>query len=606
MIDPADAPSAVSARPVVVCDDMAACDSTAAFYPDVPADLMSFSPAAGPLGRALCGMADATATSEDLAGVFQLSLDLAEAIHHEIAAGGDPDAQDRAAACAAAAVQFQPALYVALCLARIAADRPTTFVVVDHGDAMLNHRFNGLAAELVKRLPGVTVATAPSARKIVQPAPPSARVLDRVFFNPWQSHAYRLEKTLSDRFGFRGRKGTLLIHRENELLKESAYYLARRGYAVRSMPPANKNGDATATPRRDLAGLIEARLGPLFSGDAAKAIAPFLAAKIQAAEQDYAGARARFAAALRGAASGNPRAVLSSLIMPVHGAALHAACASEGMPLIMFQHGVTPEICEPVSRLLPNIESAASDLVCCFNQAAADLSNRSSYRVGHSVSVGMPRELRDSVGKGTHTDGPPIWYVSTGLYRGRNALLHLAEPDHKIAEFEARMIDRVLSRLPHKVMYKPYPSVRYADGDPIIERARQSAGLTVYEKRGDFRFLAAQSRVIVTARAASTLSWCIMSGRPVVFIDIPTQSPLLPEARRAAEKALFLFDASAADFEQELHSFLSKPIEDIERMWRARAEDRSDFIERFLDTNRGVAGRVAADAVEQSIAEYAA
>jgi len=156
------------------------------------------------------------------------------------------------------------------------------------------------------------------------------------------------------------------------------------------------------------------------------------------------------------------------------------------------------------------------------------------------------------------------------------------------------------------VMYKPYPSLRYADGDPVIDHARRSAGITVYEERGDFRFLAARSRVIVTARAASTLSWCVMSDRPVVFIDIPTQSPLLPDARRLAEKAVFLFDAGDSGFEDEMRRFLSKPIDEIEHLWHERASMRREFVDRYLDTDRGPAGRLAADAVEALLEQRAA
>lgn len=601
----ADPVSDRQAEPVLICDDMAAL-ATSGMSPRPDTEIWSFSPAAGSLGLDHFAYADRDMTSDDLAGVFQLSLDLAAVLHDTIAAGAEPDAADRAMVAAALAVQFQPVLYIALCLTRAAARRPITFVVVDHGDAMLNQRFNGAAAELAERLPGVTIAriAAPMDRRIVQPAPPSAGLLDRLRFNPWQSHAYRLEKSLSDRLPLRGRKGTMLILRENELLKESAFYLARRGYAIRSLPtPPARTGPPCAL-RTAIIRPIEARIGALFPPDAAHAVAAFLAEKVCAAEQDYANKRAGFEAALSDAEPMRPRAVLTNLIGPVNGAALHAACRAKGMPSIMFQHGVTPEICQPVSRLWPSIEAAVSDLVCCFNQAVADLGNRSAFRAGNSVAVGMPRELRHSVGKRVASAGPPIWYVSTGLYRGRNALLHLAEPDHRIAAFETRIVDQVLSRLPHRVMYKPYPSVRYADGDPVADHARRGAGITVYENRGDFRFLAARSRVIVTARATSTLSWCVMSDRPVVFIDTPTQSPLLPEARRLAEQALFVFDAGEPDFETELRTFLSKSIEEIERLWHERAAVRQEYVDRFLDTNHGPAGRLAADAVEDLIARH--
>ncbi len=168
------------------------------------------------------------------------------------------------------------------------------------------------------------------------------------------------------------------------------------------------------------------------------------------------------------------------------------------------------------------------------------------------------------------------------------------------------LIDTVLGDLPHPVVFKPYPAVRYTDGDPVAERAAHTPGIRLHDGRGDFRFLAARCGVIVTARATSTLSWCLMSSRPVVFIDIPTQMPLRPEVRALAEQALFLFDAADPAMATDLRAFLSRPIAEIEADWRKRAPARAVLIDAYFDTDSGPAGQVAATAVETLIEESAA
>jgi hypothetical protein len=155
------------------------------------------------------------------------------------------------------------------------------------------------------------------------------------------------------------------------------------------------------------------------------------------------------------------------------------------------------------------------------------------------------------------------------------------------------------------VLYKPYPAFRYLDPDPVIEAARAASNVSVYEERADLRYLIQRARVLICSRSYSTPSWCLMSERPVVHIDIPDQAPLTPEARAAFEAGLFLFDAASADFHDRLRAFLSQPIDAIERLYAEKAQARTQLIERFFGTG-GVgtgAGRRAAAAIRPLMAK---
>ena len=597
-------PGVAAAPRQVICDDLDALRRAEPWCPPDALDVLSFSPAVVLGDYASCRAIDADITTADISALFDWTIDIAAACAAMMSETGSDGHGDAAYVAARTVLQLQPALYCAMCLSRLPPG-PRDFITVDYAAAEFDKRFNGAAA-LAATLPAITICRVgkPVARIIEPPAPPGATVGERLRFNPVTSHVYRIGRALWDRLAATPARGTVLVHRENELVKESAYYLMCRGYAVRSVPALGlASNPARADPdfADGVAAIVRAAAGPIYPPDYAAPIARFVADRVAAAVAELADRMEAYDAMLRGLEKHRPRCLLTNYVGAVDMAALHAASRRHGLPLITFQHGITAEICRPMARAWPVFEAAAGDLVCPFDQALVDLGDGALFHRARSVAVGMPSELRHSVARAAGPPGQDIWYVSTGLCRGRTAMLHIAEPDHRIARFELDNIDRVLSSLPHPVIYKPYPAIRYADGDPVVARAARAPGIRVHDGRGDFRFVAARCGVIVTARATSTLSWCLMSSRPVVFIDIPSQMPLRPEVRRLAEPGLFLFDAGDPAMADDLRAFLSRPIGEIEAEWQDRAAARATLIDAYFDTDRGPAGRRAADAIEACI-----
>jgi hypothetical protein len=109
-------------------------------------------------------------------------------------------------------------------------------------------------------------------------------------------------------------------------------------------------------------------------------------------------------------------------------------------------------------------------------------------------------------------------------------------------------------------------------------------------------------RVFVMARATSTLSWLMVSEKPVVYIDYPDQHPLLDSARDALAAAVFVFDGGDEDFQESLRSFLSQPISAIEAAARQKTEARRQFCREFIGLRRGSAGRRAAAFLRRQLA----
>ena len=105
----------------------------------------------------------------------------------------------------------------------------------------------------------------------------------------------------------------------------------------------------------------------------------------------------------------------------------------------------------------------------------------------------------------------------------------------------------------------------------------------------------------MVARATSTIAWCAVSDKPLVFIDIPWDKPLRQEARQAFEEAFFVFDASSPHFFRDVREFLSQPLEEIESQWQTKAVARKSTVEQFFGCGGKGAGRRAATYIVDNI-----
>ena len=151
-------------------------------------------------------------------------------------------------------------------------------------------------------------------------------------------------------------------------------------------------------------------------------------------------------------------------------------------------------------------------------------------------------------------------------------------------QFESDLLERCLARLPHSVTVKPYLAPGYPGKLESLKVIEKSSNLTLYSKGYDLRYIARNFRVLITARATSTLGWCLLADRPLVYLDLPDQYPLWDDARESLARSVFFFDMSSLDAVDRLREFLSQPLEVIEQEWSARAEERKKFIERYISS----------------------
>ena len=497
--------------------------------------------------------------------------------------------------------RFQTNVYRAMCLRADDFERPVAAITFEVQDNYRRRVLNNPAAQVLRANPRYREIRLPEATLVFDGplVPPSATLSDRLRTAPWSSKVFRVATALWARSPVRSPSGTILLISENSLIKETGYELAKRGYGLhRIKTPKGSNSpgaaELVAKVRECIEPIVMEQLRRWVVPPAVAGTAAQLFADIETTLTQYVDSLAGWRRDFEGLMRLRPRVVLTNLVSNPASTALSVAARERKIPVACFQHGVAREISLVGDRDEVWYETTAADVFFTHSEEAARVTNASRLSRGRAVAAGLERDfIRAGSLRSTWPDAPPVWYISTMLHIGSFQMVSRGMRDFEQTKLELRVLDEVLTALPHRVLYKPYPARRYTDLDPLLERARKATNLLVYEEYGDLRYMLRNCRVLVTARPASTTGVCVLSGKPVVYIVVPGR-PLSPEARPFMERGLFLFDANDADFHERIRAFLSQPIADIEAQWRQRERDRREMIERFFDVSGGRAGAWAA------------
>jgi hypothetical protein len=517
----------------------------------------------------------------------------------------DPALTDFALVVARASLMFQVVIYKAMALREEDFTRSIAVVSVETESTELDQFYNAPWTRILAsngKLHHIEVPSGvlPQMRK---GSHVNTSFRDRLKFEAWQSIAYRGFRAVLDRLSLSMPRGTVLIQSENALLKEAAFQLLLRGFGLKTLALLSKT---TPDLSEDLAEKLVQRIWPVVHEHLAQwlcasAIEPliqmFMERALDAAGR-YTGSLPKWRQALD-AAGGRSKGVLANYPISPEQMALFKVCRERGLPLISAQHGNSREINVQIGNARAYYENNSADVFLTYSKRAAVVSNdENMFAVGRAVPAGMPASLlRAGAYRRRNTARPPVFYVSTLHYMGNQQLIQSSGRDYHRVAYEMSIIDNVLAQLPHRVLYKPYPAYtkRYLDEDPILENVDRAENITLYEDRVDLRYLLPDCRVLITSRGTSTVGFCLVSGKPLVYIDIPDQVALRPEVREAFEKSIFLFDGGSPDLHRDLLEFLSRPLDDIEAQWREMAPAREAMIETFIASGGKGAGRRAAD-----------
>ena len=176
-----------------------------------------------------------------------------------------------------------------------------------------------------------------------------------------------------------------------------------------------------------------------------------------------------------------------------------------------------------------------------------------------------------------------------GFFTGFNGYLN----DSNKAKNEINFIETVLSKIPYNIDYKPYivENVRYIDKDPSLEIINKYSNLSLFDLKIDARFIISKYKVIITSSASSTLSWVLLSEKPVVLINSRNNAPLKEHLKKEIKEAIFYFEENETNYKKELIDFMSQPINIIEKLYSEKKLNRNNFIKKYFSKFEGGAGK---------------
>lgn len=394
----------------------------------------------------------------------------------------------------------------------------------------------------------------------------------------------------------------VLVFRENELVEDVVRGLVLHGYAARRLKPVSVSREGAYS---ELESLVEG-VQPVLQGFLDQWFTPEVHAAAQRMfRNDLAGDLKTYWAGRGGWLEAlqpyerDKTVLLTNFPGSAEAIALADSCHELHIPVVAAQHGITREISAVHSPIEVFFENGVADLFLVFNEAAQRITDASPFRLGHSQTVGLSSAYGRMAGRRRRNANFPILYISTALMKGNVNLATGGASDFLRSERERAILEQVLSRLPHNVLYKSYPSRdRYVDPDPLFAEIDRYSNVARFNDRVDLRYFAHEHELLIASRATSTIGWCLMADRPLVFIDSPDDSPLSKRARQLFDAGLFVFDWRDPDMLSALRMFLSQPLAEIKSQWKERAQDRALLIRQLVSATSTGAGRRGAHAIK--------
>ena len=295
-----------------------------------------------------------------------------------------------------------------------------------------------------------------------------------------------------------------------------------------------------------------------------------------------------------------PLAILTNIATDPTGPALYPVCLKNKIPLFKFQHGVCIEFSATNCNRDHISESTDSDILFCYNKNYYNLDKKNKFAVSKKIPVGMPssywkKPRRLYMFKST----PDFFYVDTISYSGNRHFIE-NQTDDFLAYNGIKLLRKVFSKIKYNILYKYYPQLPlYLDEDPIKRETKKFNNIIVYDKNKNLNEISSSAKVLITSRATSTLSFCIMQNKPIIFIDWPNSKPLRKLALKHLKKYLFYFNAGDKDFENKLRSFLNKGPDYIEKEFLNKKKKYQQKAFNYIQTGGKFTGIRVAKAIEE-------
>jgi len=409
----------------------------------------------------------------------------------------------------------------------------------------------------------------------------------RLYFEGFNSISFRILNIFCSRFNKYWKGKRLLYSHENTLLKGTAYYLFKKGYFIEKLS-ANINYNNLDQNKKldEIVDLIfpvvceyqEEILKISSNRDKNYFFKPFLKNYIS----EYLNYKAYWEKHFLNIQSNKARAFLVGTPSSAMELSYIEIAKKHSIITASFQHGISKEISRDILSIDVLYESNIVDHYFVFNREAGKNSNKGRFNIAKEHVVGLAEDMKKGLKNQKYNNMHPILYASTTLYCGNRGIPgRSGSSDINKANFEINIIENVLSKLPYKVQYKPYYSKRYAGPKVELEIAKDKENISINSAEIDLRYIVGNSRVVITSRATSTIGWCILSGKPIIYIE-NEDNRLSKKASEEFKNNIFYFDVREKGWETKLRQLLSLSLEDIDKKWKEKELDRNSFLETYF------------------------
>lgn len=415
-------------------------------------------------------------------------------------------------------------------------------------------------------------------------------------------------------------RGTIYVLGENEALRETLPWLALAGHAPTRMGKVKTT--STKPPRQvqlpgNLADVVRRRIGEVPSLRSCEQ-----AALVVVVSQWIAGVLGRLAADWPSLRQGilaqftdmRP-IVLSNGLFGPSGRLTYAALKAANATVVDFEHGVTTGLSAHSQKKIAFSEAATCDvLLCCSEAAAAGFKASPHSPVRRIEAMGLADQTR-------HLSFPSLQRhlarKTFGFRSAETVVLHVSTwplygnmrpgygtPTETInIDTERALLTDVYAGLRHHVVYKPYPTERFAHQPHVQERIDLASNISLSPPE-DLRYVRAAADVIVTHNPTSTLGWVVGANVPIVWLASRKIFPIEGTDNEADIAGAFLnVDIDQPDWTHRLRSLLDRPLTQLQADWRAKTAVRHSFYRRAIKGPDGSSGRRAAKIIRELIKE---
>lgn len=404
-------------------------------------------------------------------------------------------------------------------------------------------------------------------------------------------------------------RGIILNSGNNPLLRETAAAMANKGYALRKLVPCEENETVENDEYYELVYRnVEPVLQEFLNNHVQKKAIPSLERifkiNLKNALSAFFNSKKTWEKELFKSRYVKTKAIMVNTLVLPSDMGIYAASKELQVPVISFQHGHSYEYVR--DQYINDIvdECYTSDFVVGFSEKYFENKSKSDDSK-KKISAGLPAEYyRGSKYRKPKKAGEDILFVSTTIY-GNHHLFPLGSThsDFKKFNFERNVINNVLKKIPHSVLYKDYLAQLFTENPRDLLQEEFSNDINFDEKLENLSFILPDHRILIVSRATSTLGWCLTSGKPVIFINFSDHYALSSDVEELFKEGIFIFNADDNSFFSDLHKFLSKSIKEIEAEWSSKKTVRKKIMVDILGANNNYAGKKAANEIERILNE---